>query len=183
MRRNILFYLLGPAFLFVLSGCVVRTYPVTKERVDQDLSFGNRGYLQGQSPNVEQRERRTTRTTQIVEVELYPPIKFERMPKVKESETAPMQKAEEQLTAGNRGYVFQANAPEIESADESFEKYTVKKGDTLQKISQRFYGTTKKWNRIYQANQDALKGPNKIYPGQMINIPLEPLKEDKRNLK
>jgi len=62
--------------------------------------------------------------------------------------------------------------------------YIVGKGDTLQKISQKFYGTTKKWVKIYEANKDALKGPNKIYPGQSINIPTDnTLQEPKENLK
>ncbi|MCX7662077.1 MAG: LysM peptidoglycan-binding domain-containing protein, partial [Candidatus Omnitrophica bacterium] len=46
-------------------------------------------------------------------------------------------------------------------------------GDTLQKISLKFYGTTKKWKRIFNANKDIIKSPDKIYPGQVINIPLE----------
>ena len=49
--------------------------------------------------------------------------------------------------------------------------YTVEKGDTLQKISDKFYGTTRKWTEIYEANKDALKHPSRIYPGQVITIP------------
>jgi nucleoid-associated protein YgaU len=57
------------------------------------------------------------------------------------------------------------------------------KGDTLQKISKKFYGKTNKWNRIYEANKDKLKSPNKIYPGQVIDIPVESLKKLQENLK
>ncbi|PIQ88790.1 MAG: hypothetical protein COV72_06520 [Candidatus Omnitrophica bacterium CG11_big_fil_rev_8_21_14_0_20_42_13] len=53
----------------------------------------------------------------------------------------------------------------------SFKEYTVEKNDTLQKISQKFYGTTKKWKKIYDANTDTLKSPDKVYPGQKLNIP------------
>ncbi len=169
-------YLLG---LFLLSGCVVRSYPVTRERVDQDLT-GNRGYLQGQAPAEEVKERKTTRTTQVVEVELHSPIKFERMPKAKIAE-----KTEDKTIWGNRGYIIESTTPEI--AEPTFaaniEKYTIQKGDTLQKISKKFYGTTKKWNKIFQANKDKLKAPNKIYPGQVIDVPVESLKETKENLK
>jgi nucleoid-associated protein YgaU len=49
----------------------------------------------------------------------------------------------------------------------------VNKGDTLQKISKKFYGTTRKWNRIYKANKQVLKSQNKIYPGQVLDIPLD----------
>lgn len=187
MKKLDRFYLL--AFVFVLSGCVVRTYPLTKDRIDQDLTLGNRGYLRGKSL-AEEKERKTKRTTQVIEIELHSPIKFERMPKPKPqgeiaAEKAPIEKREDQSLEGNRGYITQSSAPEIVEAETmpSFEKYTVQKGDTLQKISQKFYGTTKSWNKIYKANPDVLKGPNKIYPGQLINIPVEPLKEPKENLK
>ena len=50
--------------------------------------------------------------------------------------------------------------------------YVVRKGDTLQKISKKFYGTTKKWRRIYKANRKTLsKGPDKIQPGMQLVIP------------
>jgi nucleoid-associated protein YgaU len=158
---------------------VVRSYPVTRERIDQDLT-GNRGYLQGQALSQEVKERKTTRTTQVVEVELHSPIKFERMPKTKIAE-----KTEDKTIWGNRGLITESTTPEI--AEPTFaaniEKYTIQKGDTLQKISKKFYGTTKKWNKIFEANKDKLKAPNKIYPGQVIDVPVEPLKETKENLK
>ena len=181
VKISVLVFLCSGAF--VLSGCVVRTYSVTKERIDQELNAGNRGYLKGDVPEQETKDRKATRTTQVVEIELHSPIKFERMPKPKQPETAPMQKAEEQAVAGNRGYIFQSTTPEIEPAGPSFEKYTVQKGDTLQKISQKFYSTTKKWTKIYEVNKDILKSPNRLYVGQVLNIPVEGLKETKENLK
>ncbi len=174
-------HLLGLSLVFVLSGCVVRTYPLTKERVDQDL-IGNRGYLQGEAPSSETKERKTTRTTRVLEVELHSPIRFEKMPKPKTVETAPVQKTEDKELWGNRGFVTESITPEI-AEPANIEKYTVGKGDTLQKISKKFYGTTKKWNKIFEVNKDKLRAPNKIYPGQTIDIPIEPLKETKENLK
>jgi len=172
---------------FILSGCVVRTYRVTRDRVDQDLNIGNRGYLKGEAPAGEAKERKATRSTQIVEVELHSPIKFERMPKAKPQETQPREKTEDEKLWGNRGYITQSETPEITEPTAGMpttsERYTVQKGDTLQKISQKFYSTTKRWAKIYEANKDTLKGPNKIYPGQVINIPVEGLRETKENLK
>jgi nucleoid-associated protein YgaU len=155
-------------------------------RVDQDLT-GNRGYLQGEAPAVEEKERKITRTTQVVEIELHSPIKFEKAPKqgyVEEGQIKE-EKAEDQDIWGNRGFITQKSIPETEEKPLSvaIEKYTVQKGDTLQKISKKFYGTTKKWNKIYEANQDKLKGPDKIYPGQVIDIPTEPIKETPAHLK
>ena len=35
----------------------------------------------------------------------------------------------------------------------------------------RFYGDPWKWKRIYRANQDKIKDPDLIYPGQRLSIP------------
>jgi nucleoid-associated protein YgaU len=66
---------------------------------------------------------------------------------------------------------------------ETMVRYTVSKEDTLQKISLKFYGTTKKWGKIYNANKETLKAADRIYPGQTLNIPIEKLKEPQENLK
>lgn len=49
--------------------------------------------------------------------------------------------------------------------------YVVVKGDSLSKIAQREYGDAGKWRRIYEANQDIVKDPDLIYPGQTLKIP------------
>ncbi len=49
--------------------------------------------------------------------------------------------------------------------------YTVQSGDSLSKISQRFYGDAGQYNKIFQANRDKLTDPNKIQPGQELVIP------------
>ncbi len=49
--------------------------------------------------------------------------------------------------------------------------YEVKAGDSLSKIAKREYGDAKEWNRIFEANKDVLRDPNKIYPGQKLKIP------------
>ena len=168
MLRKYAVYLLGVSFL--LSGCVVRSYPVTRDRVDQELT-GNRGYLQGEAPTAG--DRKPTRTTRVVEIELHPALTFDKGAKKVVAQT---ESAEYEESFGNRGYIEQGEASDIETPetaarDLSYEKYTVQKGDTLQKISRKLYGTTKKWNRIYEANRDALSSPDKIYPGQVIRVP------------
>lgn len=177
MCRIKLIGLLALALCFVLSGCIVRTYQTTRERVDQDLT-GNRGYLLGSIPaDQSMAERKTTRTTQVVEIELRSPIKFER--KTSKKSTMPIKAEEltieepaiEESIIGNRGYVTKNASSEKGVMTPTFKEYTVQKGDTLQKISKKFYGTTKKWTKIYDANKDIMKGPNQIYPGQAISIP------------
>jgi nucleoid-associated protein YgaU len=49
--------------------------------------------------------------------------------------------------------------------------YTVQAGDTLSKISQRFYGDASKYMDIYYANRDKIEDPDKIEPGQELTIP------------
>ena len=49
--------------------------------------------------------------------------------------------------------------------------YVVKSGDSLSKIAKAEYGNANDWNRIFEANQDILKDPDKIYPGQKLKIP------------
>ena len=58
------------------------------------------------------------------------------------------------------------------SAKKSGRTHTVKKSETLQSISQKYYGTTTKWRRIYDANKKVLsKGPDQIVPGMKLLIP------------
>jgi nucleoid-associated protein YgaU len=47
----------------------------------------------------------------------------------------------------------------------------VKKGDTLSKISKQFYGDANAYKKIFDANRDQLKDPDKIQPGQVLRIP------------
>ncbi|MFQ5680549.1 MAG: LysM peptidoglycan-binding domain-containing protein [Candidatus Omnitrophota bacterium] len=164
----------------VLTGCVVRTYPVIKQRVDQDISQGNRGYLYGRPPASENvTSRKKTRKTYAVEIELSNPFKFETLPEDGKTEDVaagdPVLPPEIYAApeASARGVV---NIPRISQeplAEDEFSLYTVQKGDTLQKISRRFYGTTKRWQYLYEANEDILKGPDKVYPGQEIRVPRE----------
>lgn len=49
--------------------------------------------------------------------------------------------------------------------------YTVKSGDSLWKIAQRFYGNGTQWRKIYEANKSKIKNPDLIYPGQKFVIP------------
>ncbi len=49
--------------------------------------------------------------------------------------------------------------------------YTVQAGDTLSKISKQFYGNANDYMKIFNANKDKLKDPDKIQPGQQLTIP------------
>jgi nucleoid-associated protein YgaU len=49
--------------------------------------------------------------------------------------------------------------------------YTVKSGDTLSKISKELYGNSHEYMRIFYANRETLKDPDKIQVGQQLTIP------------
>lgn len=64
-----------------------------------------------------------------------------------------------------------ARRGEAEHEQRGGRTYTVEPGDTLWKISERFYGKGSEYMRIFEANQPLLKDPDKIYPGQELLIP------------
>ncbi|WP_342084373.1 peptidoglycan-binding protein LysM [Dyadobacter sp. OTU695] len=49
---------------------------------------------------------------------------------------------------------------------------TVKAGDTLSKIALAVYGDMHKFPLIFEANRPMLSDPDKIYPGQVLRIPV-----------
>lgn len=49
--------------------------------------------------------------------------------------------------------------------------YTVKAGDTLSKISKQFYGDANEYMRIFYANRDKLRDPDRIQVDQQLVIP------------
>jgi nucleoid-associated protein YgaU len=49
--------------------------------------------------------------------------------------------------------------------------YTVKSGDTLSAIAKTHLGDANAYMKIYEANRDQLSDPDKIKPGQVLNIP------------
>ncbi len=50
-------------------------------------------------------------------------------------------------------------------------EYVIQAGDNLSRISQQFYGTSSRWNEIYEANTDRLASPNDLTVGETIIIP------------
>lgn len=179
MEKKKAVLIFAAAGTLLASGCTVRTYPLIRDRVDQDLSGGNRGFLMG-TPAAGA-PRKTTRTTHAVEMEMGAPLKFERRSAMYETQSAPAAPTDEGSGAPE---ISEAPVPEtVETPHERFEDYKVQKGDTLQKISDKFFGTTKRWYTIYQANKDTLKTPDRIYPGRTIRIPMGPAARDAQKIK
>jgi nucleoid-associated protein YgaU len=49
--------------------------------------------------------------------------------------------------------------------------HVVVKGDTLSKISKKYYGDPNLYMKIFEANRDILKNPDLIKIGQKLRIP------------
>lgn len=60
---------------------------------------------------------------------------------------------------------------EMVSGGGAQQTYTVERGDNLSSISKRFYGKSKYWKQIFDANRDTIENPDLIYPGQTIRLP------------
>lgn len=67
--------------------------------------------------------------------------------------------------------VTESHAPSASYGGQGSQTYTVKPGDTLSKISKQFYGNANEYMRIFYANSDKLKDPDKIQVGQQLTIP------------
>ena len=50
---------------------------------------------------------------------------------------------------------------------------TVSRGDSLWRISKRVYGKGLRFTVIYEANQQQIRDPRRIYPGQVFVLPTE----------
>jgi hypothetical protein len=53
----------------------------------------------------------------------------------------------------------------------------VRRGDTLHGFAAKYLKDPLQWPKIHEINKDNVKNPDKIYPGQIIKIPLEMLKD------
>jgi nucleoid-associated protein YgaU len=172
------------------SGWVIRTSKERKPRVDQEI-IGNRGFIFGKPTSAAKEPSFKERTVYRVEVEI-PQWKKKKEPLKEKPQFEPTFEPtkEDKRLWGNKGYIFenQKQKIDIEKTNEvqtilpitiepeakktvKISTYKVKTGDTLQKISAKFYGTTKRWTLIYKANRDKIKSPDKVFPGQVLVIP------------
>jgi len=198
MNRFIVYTLL--LITLVLSGCsTARVISYDVDRVDQELR-GNRGIVTGTAVDLpEPQERKKTRKVYDLEIELLSPrdAMGSKEKKVDIQAKKEVSKKKAVPAKGNKGIVRLNNSVASRDSQVRYQEpakvqgkykkekgtitlikeekpqkiYVVEKGDTLQAISDKFYGTTRKWKKIYEANKDVLEGPDKIKPGQKLVIP------------
>lgn len=58
-----------------------------------------------------------------------------------------------------------------DAVDETPQQYTIKSGDSLERIAVRHYGTRSAVQRIFEANRQRLRSPNDLRPGMTIILP------------
>ena len=69
------------------------------------------------------------------------------------------------------------NSPQDSTVHEQTEKietqrfHVVRRGDTLSEISQTYYGSSAKWRKIFDANKETIKNPDRLSPGMKLIIP------------
>ncbi len=125
-----------------------------KEKTPDKEMIGNRGYIQGKTFSQEPRKQEIPKKKKW---NIWP-FKGKKQPSVTYAEAEEAEVIEEVMS---------------EEEASVFDIYVVKRGETLSEISAKpeIYGTSKKWKKIYEANQDKIKDPNKIKAGQKLKIP------------
>lgn len=68
--------------------------------------------------------------------------------------------------------VVSGASSETAETQTTYKMYTIVSGDSLSKIAKHQYGNASAWTKIFEANKDVIKDPDKIFPGQEIKIPL-----------
>lgn len=63
-----------------------------------------------------------------------------------------------------------ADSPKGQAGGEA-RTYIVQSGDSLSKISKKFYGNANEWRKIFEANKDRISNPDMIQPGWALKIP------------
>jgi nucleoid-associated protein YgaU len=163
---------LGLSVLFI-SSCAMRTYVQDKGRVDQDM-VGNGGCVQGACPQVDRSALPQKRRTYVLEIVTGPKkieaAKPKSEPMAIEAEEASIP-AHETNFAKTKTLSEETMADEVVATEVTYVDYKIEEGDTLQKISKKFYDTYRRWNEIYEANKDVLPTPDRIKPGKVIRIP------------
>src|SRR3990167_5540396 len=150
---------LGLSVRALMSGCRTATRVTTVPRVDLELAGGgNRGYLVGTPPPAG--ELKTTR--EMIETDVEIPTFYK--PKRGATSGALEDIAPPEMDMDDTG-----GAP----AAGPYDSYVVQKGDSLWSIAAKpeIYGKATRWRRLFDANRDLLKSPDRLKAGMTLKIP------------
>ena len=159
----------GMAGIFLIAGCQTSSRMATRvrevPRVDLNLEGGNRGYLVG-TPRSGGGPAKTTRQMVETDVEIPSLYKPKRGVKPGLEQMAPPEIEQDEAESQDAGA---ARAPA------RFDTYVVKPGESLWSIAAKpeIYGKATRWRRIFDANRDLLKSPDRLKAGMKLKIPRE----------
>ena len=89
--------------------------------------------------------------------------------------TAPQASAAVSLSAKTTTVAEQVHTDAlVQHSQQATRTYTVRSGDTLSSIAQRFYGNSADWAWLYHVNSSVVHDPNSIYVGEVLKIPADP---------
>jgi LysM repeat protein len=89
--------------------------------------------------------------------------------------TAPQASAAVSLSAKTTTVAEQVHTDAlVQHSQPATRTYTVRSGDTLSSIAQRFYGNSADWAWLYHVNSSVVHDPNSIYVGEVLKIPADP---------
>jgi LysM repeat protein len=89
--------------------------------------------------------------------------------------TAPQASAAVSLSAKTTTVAGQVHTDAmVQHSQPATRTYTVRSGDTLSSIAQRFYGNSADWAWLYHVNSSVVHNPNSIYVGEVLKIPADP---------
>ena len=153
---------LGVAGALLISGCHTAMQVSEHPRVDLELVGGNRGYLVGMPPAA--REMQTTR--QMVETVV-------EVPSFYKPRRAGAPASLEETAPPETDMGVQQESVQVGGAPGKYDTYVVQKGDSLWSIAAKpqIYGNANRWRRIYDANRDLLKSPDRLRAGMTLKIP------------
>ena len=152
----------GLAWAFLMTGCRTATRITEVPRVDLELSGGNRGYVVGHPP--EMANLKTTRQTVQTDVEIPSFYKPKRS-------GAPV--GLEDVAPPETKMGAQGAGESVGAAPKRYDTYVVQKGESLWTIAAKpeVYGKATQWRRIFDANRDLLKSPDRVRAGMKLKIP------------
>lgn len=149
----------------MVTGCRTATRIVEEPRVDlQVVSSDNRGYLLGTPPPASE-PWKTTR--KMVETEIEVPSLPGSASQVSKPPVGLREVAPPEVDFSESGPASDQGLPQ------TFDTYVVKKGDTLWSIAAdpHVFGDATKWRKLYAANHDVLKSPDRLRAGMTLRVP------------
>jgi LysM repeat protein len=91
--------------------------------------------------------------------------------------TAPQAQASVALSAKTTTVTEQVHTAALITKDKpatTTRTYTVRPGDSLSTIAERFYGNPADWTWLYHVNSAVISNPNDISVGQVLKVPSDP---------